>query len=254
MNDPQAFHWILRSSHIAGGCLALILFWLPIFARKGSLLHIWSGKLFVIACGFVAATAAVSCVWALKAPLSFSGISRELTAEELNSLKYGIRFLFAILGTLLTWMVAGMITGIQAVRHKSDLHLNSSPARVLWWIAILASTTLLLYGITTLSAGNRAWVHIALGLFGILDAKKYLSALSKPLPTPKSWWYIHMECMIGVGIAIYTAFFVFGFSRLWPDWLNSWQSILFWLLPVIVGMAVTSLWTAHYKKKFEETS
>jgi hypothetical protein len=254
MNRPEVFHWILRSAHIGVGSLALILFWIPILSKKGSPLHTWSGKLFVIACSFVAATAAVSCVWALTAPLSFSGITRELTVEEMDTLTHGIRFLFAILGTLMTWMVAGMITGIHAVRHKSNLHLNARLARAFWWVAMLTSATLLIYGLTSLSDGGHSWIHIAIGLFGILDARKYLSALTEPLSTPKGWWYIHMECMIGVGIAIYTAFFVFGFSRILPNWSNSWQAVLFWLLPVVVGVPVTSLWIARYKRKFGEAA
>ena len=61
--DLQTIHSFIRTSHIVAGCVALILFWIPVLAKKGAALHIRSGA--DVLCGariYIAATAAVSCI------------------------------------------------------------------------------------------------------------------------------------------------------------------------------------------------
>ena len=51
MFDLETAHKIWRYSHVVVGTIGLVAFWIPVFARKGSRLHIRAGKLFVW-CGY----------------------------------------------------------------------------------------------------------------------------------------------------------------------------------------------------------
>ena len=97
-------------------------------------------------------------------------------------------------------------------------------------------------------------VPVVLGLVGVLDARKNLAYLRTGPATPMGWWYLHMECMLGSGIAMYTAFFVFGFSRLVPWELNGLLAIVPWILPAAIGIPAISIWTRYYRRKFGEFS
>lgn len=247
--DQHALHAFIRNSHIAVGAVSLVIFWLPIFAKKGGPLHIRSGRLFVGCAYYVSATAAVSCTWALIDPLGFTGITRELTTAEMEHLSGGVRFLFAILGTLMTWLVAGLQMGLHVVRNKMEPNVHSGFVRFCWWVAGTCSAALALFGFWHLkSAAPNYLVPVLLGIVGVLDARKQVVYLRTP-PTPNSWFYTHIECMLGAGIALYTAFSVFGFSRIVPFKLPGALGLIPWILPAMVGMTAISLLTRHYKKK-----
>ena len=60
--------------------------------------------------------------------------------------------------------------------------------------------------------------------------------------------------MIGTGIAGYTAFLVFGGSRLFPSVARSQLYTLFWVLPTLIGVPAIFMTVAYYRRKFNETS
>lgn len=247
----QNAHLILRSAHIALGALALVLFWVPVFSRKGSKTHIYCGRIFSIVALLVAATAAISCIWALGFPVDFSGIERDLTADEVSALSGNIRFLFSILATLMTWLVASVVMGWQVARRKESFHINSFWSRASWWLAGAVSGGLLVYGFSLVVGGNlNGLVLAAIGGFGVMDSRKYLRLLKQGGTSPKDWWFIHMELMLGSGIAIYTAFFVFGFKGAFGLSLTGAWAIIPWLIPAAIGVPATSIWSNYYRKKF----
>ena len=51
MFELENLHLFWRYSHAGVGCLGLVAFWIPVFARKGSRLHVGAGKAFV-GCGY----------------------------------------------------------------------------------------------------------------------------------------------------------------------------------------------------------
>lgn len=252
MIDIASFHSALRSSHIVAGGLGLIVFWIPVFATKGSRLHTVSGKTFVWLAYFVAATASISSVWALAAPISFTGITRDLSALESATVSSNIRFFFSILAVLMTWLVAGLSLGTYSMRTKGQ-HDSAKP-RVLafQFLAAIASLSLLVFGVAQwINLGeSRAFIAIGLGAFGTLDSKKAIKYLLSEPDGDKTWWYTHMECMLGSGIAFHTAFFVFGFSRLFGVQLKGVYSIAPWLIPAAVGTPAIFIWINRYRKRF----
>ena len=67
------------------------------------------------------------------------------------------------------------------------------------------------------------------------------------------WWYEHLGSMVGTGIAGYTAFLVFGGSRLFPSVARSQMYTLFWVLPSIIGVPAIFATVGYYRRKFHET-
>lgn len=254
--DSHTFHSALRWSHIVAGAIGLIVFWLPVFARKGNRLHRTAGRIFVFLSYFISATAAISCGWGLVAPISFTGITRELNPNEVATLSANVRFLFSILGTLMLFLVAGTQLGVYSMRTKG----RHDPARIrvlaFHVLAVFGGVALFLYGAWQwwLSRESRYFVCLALGAIFVLDSKKVFRYLARDWTGTKQWWYVHMECMLGAGIAFYTAFAVFGFSRLTNLQLEGSFALVPWILPSAIGIPATSVWIRHYRKKFGETS
>lgn len=249
----MSFHELLRLVHICAGSLGLICFWIPIFARKGGRVHLAAGRVFVWLAAVIVATAVISCTWALTAPIHFAGISRELTPDEVAILSANIRFFFALLGLLTTWFVASLQVGIRAIRtRQNQAELGDLPTRLVVAIALLASVVAVAGGTYQyLVTGQLRYLALTgLGIFGAFDSRKTLRLFAKTEHGPMDWWYLHMESMLGLGIAFHTAFFVFGGSRIWGELPGLW-AVVPWILPTAIGVTVSSVWTGYYRRKFE---
>ena len=245
--NSQLVHDILRASHIGFGSLALVLFWVPAVALKGSRLHVFSGRWFTRIAFAVAITATVSCIWAIIAPMSFSGITRELTTDESERLIGSIRFLFIVLLTLTTWLVASVVMGVHSSRHRVDPPSNSSTVRYSWWISGGASVICGCYGVFLVTGGDiNGLLPVLLTWVGVSDSRKNLQFLSEPSVPEHAWIGKHIESMIGAGIAMHTAFFVFGLKQLSPIRLTGVLVLTPWVLPVALGAIAINTLTKKY--------
>jgi hypothetical protein len=259
-------HVALRYSHVAAGFLGLALFWVPIFAVKGSPLHIRCGRVFVWMAYYVGATALVSSVWCLCHPTSFLGATWEsIGSRGRPYVLEQMRFIFSILGYLALAILCGAVFGVRVVRTRHDHALLRSR----WLLGLqgalgLWSLGLAIFGVWNLAmiyagrhllpseAAGRYWIPVALGIFGMLGAKGEIAYILKPRPTPMAWWYKHMENMLGVGIGFHTAFLVFGLLRFLPIRLEGTWQLVPWLLPAAIGIPATHLWIRYYQRKFGE--
>ena len=266
MSDALNFlHQGFRLSHIGLGFLGLTAFWIPIFAKKGGPLHIRAGWLFALCALYVGTTGLVSSIWALVHPLSFAGIAdKQLSTVAVAEATANLRFFFSILGILSLAVISGVIFGLQVVRRRADHERLRNP---------LLQGTLSALGVGSLAmAGYGFWnlllvwngshpstqefrpyyIHVVLGLLFLLGALLDLSYVLRPRATRMAWWYKHMECMLGAGIAFHTAFLVFGVNRLFAFRLPGAWALLPWVLPSLVGLPATTLWTRYYRRKFHE--
>lgn len=250
--NSQLVHDILRASHIGFGSLALVLFWIPAFARKGSRLHVISGRWFSRIAFAVAITATASCAWAIFAPTSFTGITRELTTDESARLVGSIRYLFIILLTLTTWLVASVVMGVHVSRNRVSPCTNPLAVRASWWISGGASLICGFYGVLLVSGGDfKGLLPIFLTWVGVSDSRKNLHFISEPITSEHAWIGKHIESMIGAGIAMHTAFFVFGFKQITPIPLSGGFALLPWVLPVALGAFAIHRLTKKYGNGLE---
>jgi len=244
------FHQGLRWTHIVVGFVGLVVFWAPIFLKKGGGNHIRLGRIFVWCARIVGFSALFSCVWALASPTSFLGPS----ADPATAGRIG--FFFAILGVLSLALLTAVFTGVDAPRYrKTPARLDSLKLASLHALQGFASLALAANGALNLAADGSSlyWIHVVLGalmFFDAIDAHRYVK---NPLPTPMAWWYRHMESMIGGGIAFHTAFAVFGFGRFFGfEIFQGTLGFVPWILPSAIGVPGSMIWIRRYKRKFGE--
>ncbi len=251
----EVIHLGLRWTHIVFGFVGLLIFWAPIFLKKGGDYHVRLGRVFVWCARVVGFSALLSCGWALSSPESFLGVRSDGSAWSADMIS-GVRFFFAILGGLSLALLSSVYIGVDVLRErKSPQKLDSTKLAVLHWTQAIAAVMLITNGAMNLSSinGGRYGVHVGLGLlllFDFVDARRFVK---RPFPTPMAWWYRHMDGMIGGGIAFHTAFAVFGFSRLigiGP--VEGPLVFLPWVLPAAIGVPATNIWIRRYKRKFGE--
>ena len=247
----ETIHGVLRVFHISLGFLGLAAFWAPVFAKKGGKVHVRAGKVFTASAYVVALTALGSCCWALTHPSSWMG--RPVTWSEMPP----DRVMFvAILGLLAIFLLQNVETGLRVLRTRRQPEQYAGlRLRSVHGLQALVSAAVLLFGAYHLMRGRGPmfWIPVGLGFLGLQDFRENRRFLANPRPTPMAWWYKHMDCMLGSGIAFHTAFLVFGARSLFGGSLieGSW-SFLPWVLPTAVGLPAVHFWTRYYKRKFGE--
>ncbi|MFT7564669.1 MAG: hypothetical protein ACI8ZT_002326 [Bacteroidia bacterium] len=128
--------------------------------------------------------------------------------------------------------------------------MDTSVNRSMAWLAIFASAGLITYNIY-FQPPNMI-VLFALSPIGFGIGSGILKAIKGKRPEKKVWFYEHMGAMIGTGIAFHTAFAVFGISRLFDLGLDGWIAVIPWILPALIGIPGTVIWTRYYKRKFND--
>ncbi len=262
MPDLDAVHRLFRILHAAIGFAGLGLFWVPVLARKGSRLHITSGRLFAGCAYYVALTGLLASVWGLLHPPSF------LAGEDLGAMPGDrarlaierLRFILSITGFLALGVLAGVVLGTRVMkagpRHeqlRSPLVLVPLGGLLIW------SAALALYGLASLVAvyagwhfipragGHRYWLTAGLGVLGVYGAIGDLRYVRGPCPSPPARWSMHVHCVLGAGAGFYAAFFLFGATRLLPV-PGAWPLIAA-MLPVVIGSVATKAYISRYERR-----
>ena len=230
----------IRWGHIGFGFVGLAAFWVPIVARKGGKNHRFYGKIFKY-CAYVVLYAAMASVVLHLG----DGLSSGVTPAT-NPSQYG--FLF-FLGYLAIVTLVGLRHGMQVLQRKKDITtLNTSANRNMARLSILASVAIIFYALYF--KPSSMIVLLALSPVGFGTGFGVLKAIKGKRPEKKAWFYEHMGAMIGTGIAFHTAFAVFGSSRLFDLGLEGFIAVIPWILPALIGIPGSIIWTNHYRKKF----
>jgi hypothetical protein len=183
-------------------------------------------------------------------PLAVRRIARPLSPAELSDFLRVQRVFATFLAYLAGITLASGWQGIWAAETKREPKAMCTPfALALNAVVFLAGLTVLVLGIR-----YRSGPLIGLSPIGPLIGVGNLSYLLRGPKSRMHWWYEHLGSMIGTGIAGYTAFLVFGGSRLFPSVARSQLYTLFWVLPSLIGVPVIFMTVAYYQRKFNETS
>jgi uncharacterized membrane protein len=197
--------------HIGCGFALVVLGLLPILSRKGSRLHRWAGRAFVILMSLMLAAA-----WVMTA-LHFSAYFAALSATATITVFSGTRVLR---------------------RKRPDLDPRQR-ATALDWIATAAVVAvgawvliLILQGRTGGTTAVSAALVYAAFLYGGWDIWRFLTPTAWPF-SPNLWTYEHLVKMLSAYGAVLSAFSGNFLTFLPTPWSQLWPTLLFQPMAVI---------------------
>ena len=225
-----ALYDVVRLVHFAAGAAALILFWIPVATRKGSLAHRRAGRLYVWAMGTVITTAI---------PMSIAFYWRGDW----------------VVATFLTYLAVITYTALWSGRQVLKVKTRPEALRTRFHAAIgvlngVAAFTVLTLAWTVAPPGFARTLFTVFPIIGFSAAYETWQFFRHTPVDRRWWWYEHLGGMIGSGIAAHTAFGAFGMRQLFPALeLGPW-ALLPWIAPSVVGVTAIALMTRHYRRKF----
>ena len=158
--------------------------------------------------------------------------------------RYAFLFFLAYIG-IVTFTAARH--GMTVLRFKADPEAAGTPAhRALAWANIAASVALLVF--TALVRPETWAILLALSFIGLLQGRGILRYVSRPAASPRAWLVEHLSAMLAAGIAFHTAFAVFGATRFFGLTLTGPLAVLPWILPALLGIPATILWSRKYSR------
>jgi hypothetical protein len=231
-------HQLAVYLHIAGGVMALMLFWIPVFARKGSFQHKRIGRWFALLMYTVGTSGVLLSTLDLLMPDRFhAGIAEAAVRDRAT-------FLLSLSLLVLVTTRHGWLT----VTHKDNREPLKHPLQLaLVGLLLINGAGLLVLGLTQ---GNA--VYIFFGGLEIMLSSGLLRYTFKKTTLPREWWTEHLGGLIASGIGAYTAFFVVGAASLLGPLFSQMPSLqlLVWVGPGVVGGIAIAMLSRHYRRKF----
>ena len=215
----------LLITHIIAGSVSLILFWLPLFTKKGGINHIKIGKAYVFLMWIVIITSLIL---------------------SLKNLHFGHIESAIFLGFLAILTANPVWKGIAVLNQKKGVKDSFLKRELIFEVTLCLTGTLLI--INGILLKEKGILMIIFGVLGISGVGKIIARL-KTKPTKINWFKEHMNNMITTGIAAYTAFFAFGGRTFFNDLFNSYWIIIPWITPTVLGIIGMRFMDKHYQKK-----
>ncbi len=244
------FHQFALYIHIAVGSCALLVFWIPVFTRKGNLDHKRFGKLFGYAMYAVSFSGILMASLDLLYPLTMHAQAAKLNVEQTVIVVSQIRSSALFLLSLSILVLHSTRQGWLAIRHQADRQALRSAAHTVLCVSLAV------VGLVLFIAGfvRGSVLFCVFGMFEVVSGVNALRYNFKRELKPKEWWVAHLGGFIGSGIGAYTAFFVFGGRRLFAalfDSAFSDVSIVLWVAPGVIGGLSIAYLSRSYRKRFE---
>lgn len=240
-------HQFLLIAHIVAGSIALLLFWAPMLAKKGSPLHRKSGRYYAYLLYGVSLSGVLMSAMVLVAPLYFK--AKYLTpGADPAVVAANVRLMASFLGllSLLSWVsIRQAMLVLQLPKNagvlKAPLHLLAVGLLLVagfyvFWLGVTKQQTLL----------------IVFSVVAVLNAIGALRFIVKTAPGRMDILRQHISNMLGSAIAIYTAFSAFGGRGLLE--LSATGQLISWLAPSVVGIAFILWYNRMYKDKTTSTN
>lgn len=203
----------LLAIHITTGFCSLILFWLPVFTKKGGKTHRLTGKWYV------------RLMWAVVISAALMSV---------RNLAIGNTTMGAFLGFISLITANPLWYGMAVLKNKRGVSM--SYRRVVFGLnlaLVVAAFALIGYGIA-LGGKDSAVLMFIFGGLGLTALPDVVSELRNPA-TKVDWMKQHIVGLLTSGIAAYTAFFVFGASQFFSELLSGYWAVIPWVAPTVVG-------------------
>ena len=163
---------------------------------------------------------------------------------------YGFAFFRGYLGIATFASVKHSVRVMQTRRQPEQIRTPLHQA--LGWVSMAGSGGGVTFALAAWSGVSP--ILLALSPVGIAVGSDIRSFTTRPAWEHMGWWYGHMGAMIGGGVAFHTAFTVFGAQRLWDYELAGALAVLPWILPALIGIPGSVIWTAYDRRKFARTA
>lgn len=237
-----SIHSIIFAIHILVGSAALVLFWIPIWSKKGQLNHVTFGRYYRTTMYAVAGSGAVMAMMVLLMPTTIKS-QHLIGSSDPQQVVFTLRLFWGFLLYLSLLSFVATRHGIAVLAVKADL------AKLRVWHYQLPMWLLLIGGVVCIVAGvaYEKTLHQVFGILGIFVSQGMLRYSFKKHIKSGEWVIEHLGAMIGSGIGAYTAFLAFGGRSLFAG-LGSWQ-LVFWIAPGIIGGIAANMIARHYAKK-----
>ncbi|MFQ3245459.1 MAG: hypothetical protein ACI9SP_002107 [Arenicella sp.] len=233
--------------HVAVGFISLILFWIPVVAKKGGPLHIRTGHWYAKTMYLVGFSALILALMLMIDPISFkfpdNDFNPDLTLKVAAELRAGGLFLLAI--SIL--VLVGVRHGLQSVRAKGNQDLMRRTDSLLINIALLAIGVWL--GFTAVGGSPMSVLYYIFSALCSVTAITNLRFCLKRKVTRGEQIVAHISGIIGAGIGSHTAFFVFGANRFLSQYLTGYAGIIPWALPGVVGTLIIFQQSKKYRPR-----
>jgi hypothetical protein len=238
-------HQVFFYFHVIVGSFALVGFWLPLIAKKGTKRHILSGKFFAWCMYIVSITGIVMTLMALAMPLDVYAIDPGVNGQQLQHTLANIRSSNSFLFMLSLLVFCTTHHALMVVRFK---HNRSGLKTVRYLTPVIL---LLIVGITVISLAIQQSnpLFLAFGVISSWASAGMLYYIFKPEVGINDWLLEHFGGLIGSGIGAYTAFFAFGGRRFMNEILSGQLQLIPWLLPAVIGVSATAYLNKKYRSK-----
>ncbi|PCJ24981.1 MAG: hypothetical protein COA96_08280 [SAR86 cluster bacterium] len=244
-----AIHQFALYLHIAIGSCALIVFWIPVFTRKGNLNHKRFGRLFAYVMYIVSFSGIIMSSSDLLFPVAMHAPGLDLTSAEASSVAIEVRGFALFLLSLSILVLNSTRQGWLTILNRDDRSALRKP------LHIALNCSLIIIGLVLFVSGLRSG-SILFMVFSVLQLVTGVNCLRynfKEKLKPKEWWIQHLGGFIASGIGAYTAFFVFGgrsvMNSIFGD-VYSDISIFLWVAPGVIGGIAIALTSRHYQNRF----
>lgn len=241
-------HFIHQSAfylHVTTGCVALIIFWLPILAKKGSAKHKQYGRYFVNAMLAIAISGFVMTTLVLFDPLAVRLPAETLTQSQLAKLALNNR-LFAGFLFMLSLLVFNTTRYAMAVLDAKERRETLRRFKVVFPFVLQIICASIMLFIGSRYGQPLFQVFAVLCLVNSMTSLKYIYKQDVP---KRSWLIEHLSAILGSGIGAYTAFFVFGGSRLFSVFVGQNGQLILWVLPGVLGTIATVIYKKRYRQQ-----
>ncbi len=209
----EALDRILLIIHIAIGSISLIIFWIPLFAKKGGKLHNKVGMIYTYT------------MWGVVISAALLSLLNFIQKDYITTAFLG--FLTILTGHPLWYAVA-------ITKYKKEIPASLIKIRkVILSVLVLSAAGLVVWSILLKLQGPSILLLI-FGVLGLLQLPLLLRSTEK-LQNEGNWLAAHINGMVTSGIAAYTAFFAFGGSTFFGGIFTGPLVAIPWVLPSIVG-------------------
>lgn len=224
-----SIRWLFLA-HVLAGTLALGIFLVPMFSKKGGILHTKTGWIYTFAMALVGTSAIVITPWRM-----LFDPSRTVDSSDFSA------FLFYISVFTLSAISFGLVTLKNKRRQETSRKLAHIGPPIL---VIVGGVLVQIVGMM-----HQNPLLIAFPFVGHLTSRRQLQYWLKTPTEKMHWWYAHMNGMFTACIATVTAFLVTAVPRIWPSDLG--RSPLLWISPGLILGVILNRWEASYRMKYE---